>query len=522
MMQPQAGASGINQQDIAQDASVGAAIQQQRQQEAQQKLMQMAQQQQQPAGIAGLNIPMGQFAEGGVVGFAYGGAAEFNTGIADEYDLSQDEDRIRQLKAAQKKKEQEFIESRAQATAAAMGQSYEPPQLPEKIQNAGVSFQWSDSAPPGGIINALVSELRNNTNLSESARRDIAQEIQRQYVRLGSTPPAEAPVSPSTGVATLVPSQANEPPTPSNMFGASTEAFNKALEEAKGMKRPEETTAEQERQRRYAVYAERGIPVSSRDAVEKQLAELRAFDEQTRKQTAEGNKAAMRNAMLSGILSAKDARHLGDLFSSSGQSIIKEEEAQRAEGLKALAAQRLQMVAEQNIRLKLDEADRAEASGDLATAEKRRNEAAIFDNNLKTKLAELYGGRAKDITSAESAENVARLGASSRENAALLRALTAERQLTQPKPVDRQAVLERYADNWEKLDPINKMELAKLNPPVKSFDDYVRMRDSMVSGASDQVAPSGVAKPTTQAEFDAIPKGSRYINPSDGKEYIKN
>jgi hypothetical protein len=35
-------------------------------------------------------------------------------------------------------------------------------------------------------------------------------------------------------------------------------------------------------------------------------------------------------------------------------------------------------------------------------------------------------------------------------------------------------------------------------------------------------APGGVAKPTTQAQFDALPKGARYINPSDGKEYTKN
>jgi hypothetical protein len=35
-------------------------------------------------------------------------------------------------------------------------------------------------------------------------------------------------------------------------------------------------------------------------------------------------------------------------------------------------------------------------------------------------------------------------------------------------------------------------------------------------------APGGVAKPTTQAQFDALPKGARYINPSDGKEYVKN
>lgn len=35
-------------------------------------------------------------------------------------------------------------------------------------------------------------------------------------------------------------------------------------------------------------------------------------------------------------------------------------------------------------------------------------------------------------------------------------------------------------------------------------------------------AAGEIARPTTQAAFDALPKGARYINPSDGKEYIKN
>ncbi len=34
-------------------------------------------------------------------------------------------------------------------------------------------------------------------------------------------------------------------------------------------------------------------------------------------------------------------------------------------------------------------------------------------------------------------------------------------------------------------------------------------------------AAGGVAKPTTQKEMDDLPPGARYINPADGKEYIK-
>ena len=35
-------------------------------------------------------------------------------------------------------------------------------------------------------------------------------------------------------------------------------------------------------------------------------------------------------------------------------------------------------------------------------------------------------------------------------------------------------------------------------------------------------APAGVATPKTQAEFDKLPDGAKYINPKDGLLYTKN
>jgi hypothetical protein len=35
-------------------------------------------------------------------------------------------------------------------------------------------------------------------------------------------------------------------------------------------------------------------------------------------------------------------------------------------------------------------------------------------------------------------------------------------------------------------------------------------------------AADSIAKPLSQAEFDKIPKGGRYVNPKDGKTYTKN
>lgn len=62
---------------VAQQAGLGGQIQAMQQQQAQQALMQQAMQQRQaPAGLTGLNPQMGNFAEGGIVGYAEAGVAE--------------------------------------------------------------------------------------------------------------------------------------------------------------------------------------------------------------------------------------------------------------------------------------------------------------------------------------------------------------------------------------------------------------------------------------------------------------
>lgn len=43
----------------------------------------------------------------------------------------------------------------------------------------------------------------------------------------------------------------------------------------------------------------------------------------------------------------------------------------------------------------------------------------------------------------------------------------------------------------------------------------------IVMGAKGQKVPGAVAKPKSQAEFDALPNGSQFVNPKDGKTYTK-
>jgi hypothetical protein len=165
----------FNAAEQAQNTATGNAIEMQRQEQAKQALMGMAQQAQaqQPAGIAGLNPNIGQFADGGVVGFAYGGGAEFDTGVVDEYQLAQDEERIRRLVEERKRRDQAFMESRAKTTAEATGQPYSP-----------------------------------HPSLSPEDRTAIAKEIQNQYAQLKTQPPESPTVAPAktaapTGIAGL-------------------------------------------------------------------------------------------------------------------------------------------------------------------------------------------------------------------------------------------------------------------------------------------------------------------------------
>lgn len=89
-----------------------------------------------------------------------------------------------------------------------------------------------------------------------------------------------------------------------------------------------------------------------------------------------------------------------------------------------------------------------------------------------------------------------------------------------------------------------RQDLAKLNSLIASLKDQAditknydkasreqasvllkraQARLAQMSGIDGAPMPTGGAvRPSSQAEFDALPKGARYINPADGKEYTKN
>jgi hypothetical protein len=59
-------------------------------------------------------------------------------------------------------------------------------------------------------------------------------------------------------------------------------------------------------------------------------------------------------------------------------------------------------------------------------------------------------------------------------------------------------------------------------PITARLEQISRDRVKLMGGTPTAAPTGGVVTPKSQAEFNALPKGARYINPADGKEYIKN
>ena len=71
------------------------------------------------------------------------------------------------------------------------------------------------------------------------------------------------------------------------------------------------------------------------------------------------------------------------------------------------------------------------------------------------------------------------------------------------------------------LDTASKMyssDLSSNRTPEGAADEARRL----ITALSGQAQSNGIARPQTEAEFAALPKGARYINPKDGKPYTKN
>lgn len=466
VMQPPQGPGPM---EFARNAAIGGNITGMQQTQAQEALMQemlkrQQAQAQQPVlaaegGIASLDVgEMEDYAEGGVVGFAVGG--EFASGAMDESMLAADEERIRKLleerRQRERQKEQEFLESRAKATAEATGQPYQAPSAPTV---SPAQFKFAASTPASDIINTLTGQLRNDQSLSEADRTAIAKEIQNQFVRLGSSP--QEPAAP-VGIPSALPAATQAP----QQEVANRPRFASTLEEiGRALPAPSDTAMREEMRGLQALQAQRATP-------DEAIAQL------------EATRARQKEIYQRQLAAPGD---LGELMSVLG-SIGK-----RGDGLTGLQeyrsernkAELAQVALDQNLsneKRLLREKYLADQIGDKSSSLKF--EEALYKNAEERQ--KLLAQTSASAFTAQAGMFNTETAAAQRERAALERAALAEQKLAQGaqgKPVDRATILERYADNWEKLDPMQKNDLKTQG--IKTFDDYVQYRDRLLGKQTD-------------------------------------
>jgi hypothetical protein len=85
--------------------------------------------------------------------------------------------------------------------------------------------------------------------------------------------------------------------------------------------------------------------------------------------------------------------------------------------------------------------------------------------------------------------------------------------------VELRALKDEQQDQLERLK--SAMTDSQRKPILDALDRIAQRRRELM-GAPTAAPTGGVVTPKSQAEFNALPKGARYINPADGKEYIKN
>lgn len=339
------------------------------------QMLEAAQRASQPAGIAGLNIPMGQFADGGVVGYNGTDTSEVNLGGVSGIPYyapgpSEERDRLNQLPLDAaialweliKKGGAKFVEGTT------MDPNYNKPKEPP---SESVPATLGAQAPTGG-------------GLTTEAARGQAPREERV------APPASRPAPRmDSGIAAGRATAA----VPTTIPGE--DLYQAALKMADQYKGTDGRTAEQIQRDRLAEYQRRGLP-DLRQMAEERIKQTSAFDEETRRLAGESNKAAMQNAWASGILQP-GARNLAELFGGAARSMIGEEGKQAQSAVAARLSQRAQMILDNQIREALDKADIAAANGDLATEQAEKAKAQEFANKKVDIQREIMMNRAKEV-----------------------------------------------------------------------------------------------------------------------------
>lgn len=343
------------------------------------QMLEAAQRANQPAGIAGLNIPMGQYAEGGVVGY---------NGDTDSY---------------------------VDPMGGVYGGRTPEVTAQEQAKLAIPSSKFDIEGEPGYAIDQLVTILKNDPSLSSEERTAIAKEIQNQYIRLGARPPAPPPRVAEPSSAPLGIMGTGGPLSADALLG---EPYRKrALAALAEQTSPEQKTWQQLQDEQNAALRASGLPINARQGVEARWREL--LD-----RVEAANKADLRTAWESGILQP-GAMNLAQMFGNAARTIGSTEKQQRAAGIEYLKQQ-------QKDQADLEKADRLEVLGFVKEANALRETVRQDANKRRENIAKIEEEFGKAATTA----GASMYGADARIDAALMRGLGTLGQAKPPVDID--------------------------------------------------------------------------------------
>jgi hypothetical protein len=480
--------------------------------------------QQQSPGISGLPAQNMRFAEGGVIGYA----GPDGSYVDDPETIALDELRVeearRRREAIERKQRASFLE----AAGAPQASQYVVPEVAAPRATPSVPL-------PSPEAQAMMRQ--------QGPRAGIAAPRVEAPVRTASVRTA-APVA-ETGIATALPAT---PTLDKSGIATAGDAIAKAAAERearmRGILAERERTAsgmadlnaegiaalqEANRARQELLAKQRGD-----DKFNRQMALLRGF---------QGDRAAYDRA-VAGQQARDEAANQAQLMHQ--QAVLKLREAQQAKQLgqfdRALAFEQQAAELEGKARASSLEAQRIAAS--LATSEysglvnvrgqdmEARNAELNREANRKLeeyrrqtqlmkpkeqdnvvrlesmKLAELTGGKPESATPTQK-----------------LQALDFAIKTARGTGVDDKAEFAALRQQATMLR--DELKLAMESDPLGKSPRIADLRARLDGiykqlGGAPSLPAGGPITPKSQAEFNALPKGARYINPADGKEYTKN
>lgn len=338
-------------------------------------------------------------------------------------------------------------------------------------------------------------------------------------------PAASAPAAPSL-VTTA---------TPANLTPEMANAMQEQEERLRGrLTRPESLTK-----------AEEGLAALAKANIEAQQAEAKTYGEEIRAARDAALAKAQRDITsdpmsllaLAGSIDTRKGQGVGSLARGAA-GLMGEREKQAEAARKEFAlAQRDERAMQANIR----QTQMLEAQRQVALQQGHLNEVNAINDQL-SKLAidreqfRLTRGdvafqqamKSREVAAEEEKARAAKISAgkpTELEQRIRLFQQNPEQYRTMFGIDPKETSVELRALKDEEQQLLKRLEttmLPEAKKPIEArLDDIIKMRRTLM-GAAPVSAPAGTSRPTSKAEFDALPKGTRYINPADGKEYIKN